>query len=78
MTKVVNRCSTWSSVLKLNGKGMSTKIGILVKVSVFKCFCSVQHVKNKFANGYEIEVKMKKAELEELDAILKQFQIPDD
>ena len=38
-------------------EALSTKMGILVKGGVFKCFGSSQHVKNKFGTGYEIEVK---------------------
>jgi len=38
-------------------EALSTKMGILVKGGVFKCFGSSQHVKNKFGTGYEIEAK---------------------
>jgi hypothetical protein len=38
-------------------EALSTKMGILVKGGVFKCFGSSQHIKNKFGTGYEIEAK---------------------
>ena len=38
---------------------LSTKMGIMVKGGVFKCFGSSQHIKNKFGtHGYEIEFKV--------------------
>jgi len=40
-------------------EALSTKMGIQVKGGVFRCFGSSQHIKNKFATGYEIEVKFK-------------------
>jgi ATP-binding cassette, subfamily A (ABC1), member 3 len=50
-------------------EALSTKMGIMVKGGVFKCFGSSQHIKNKFATGYEIEVKIKKLTNEELKAL---------
>lgn len=41
-------------------EALSTKMGIMVKGGVFRCFGSSQHIKNKFGTGYEIEVKVKK------------------
>jgi ATP-binding cassette subfamily A (ABC1) protein 3 len=38
-------------------EALSTKMGIQVKGGVFRCFGSSQHIKNKFATGYEIEAK---------------------
>jgi ATP-binding cassette subfamily A (ABC1) protein 3 len=40
-------------------EALSTKMGIQVKGGVFKCFGSSQHIKNKYATGYEIEAKFK-------------------
>lgn len=40
-------------------EALSTKMGIQVKGGVFRCFGSSQHIKNKFATGYEIECKFK-------------------
>jgi ATP-binding cassette subfamily A (ABC1) protein 3 len=47
-------------------EALSTKMGIMVKGGVFKCFGSSQHIKNKFGTGYEIEVKVRKLTPEEL------------
>jgi hypothetical protein len=40
-------------------EALSTKMGIQVTGGVFRCFGSSQHIKNKFATGYEIEAKFK-------------------
>jgi hypothetical protein len=41
-------------------EALSTKMGIMVKGGVFRCFGSSQHIKNKYGTGYEIEVKVRK------------------
>ena len=38
-------------------EALSTKMGIMVKGGIFKCFGSSQHIKDKFGTGYIIEVK---------------------
>src|SRR5690606_19715259 len=50
-------------------EALSTKMGIMVKGGVFRCFGSSQHIKNKYGTGYEIEVKVKKLSPEELNAM---------
>jgi ABC-type multidrug transport system ATPase subunit len=40
-------------------EALSTKMGIMVQGGNFKCLGTVQHIKNKFGVGYEIEVKIK-------------------
>lgn len=40
-------------------EALSTKMGIMVKGGMFKCFGSSQHIKNKFGTGYVIEVKIR-------------------
>ena len=40
-------------------EALSTKMGIMVKGGQFRCFGSVQHLKNKFGTGYEVEVRIK-------------------
>lgn len=42
-------------------EALSTKMGIMVRGGIFRCFGSSQHIKNKFATGYEMEIKIKKA-----------------
>ena len=58
-------------------EALSTKMGILVKGGIFKCFGSVQHIKNKFGTDYEIEIKIKNASQEQKDDIRAKFEIPD-
>ncbi len=47
-------------------EALSTKMGIMVKGGVFKCFGSAQHIKNKFGTGFVIEIKTRTLHLEEL------------
>lgn len=47
-------------------EALCTKMGIMVRGGVFRCFGSSTHVKNKFATGYEIEIKIKKTTNHEL------------
>jgi len=46
-----------------------------VKGGIFRCFGSSQHIKNKFATGYEIEVKFKTLQDEEVQAARAFFNI---
>ncbi len=54
-------------------EALSTKMGIMVKGGIFKCFGSSQHIKSKFGTGYEIEVKVRKIDPEELTRRVKEF-----
>jgi len=56
-------------------EALSTKMGIQVKGGTFRCFGSSQHIKNKFATGYEIEIKFKTMHDEELKAARVFFDI---
>jgi ATP-binding cassette subfamily A (ABC1) protein 3 len=50
-------------------EALSTKMGIMVRGGIFKCYGSSQHIKNKFGTGYECEIKIRKptyAELEQM------------
>ena len=47
-------------------EALSTKMGIMVKGGIFRCFGSSQHIKSKFGTGYEIEVKIRKIGAEEI------------
>lgn len=40
-------------------EALSTKMGIMVKGGIFKCFGSSQHIKNKFGTGYVLEIKVR-------------------
>ena len=79
LTQKSQKCSVILTTHSMEeAEALSTKMGILVKGGIFKCFGSVQHIKNKFGTGYEIEVKMKKAEVEDIERILKEFEVPTD
>ena len=54
-------------------EALSTKMGIMVRGGIFRCFGSSQHIKNKFATGYELEVKIKKFSFEELESFKRQL-----
>ena len=41
-------------------EALSTKMGIMVKGGIFKCFGSTQHLKNKFGKGFEVEIRILK------------------
>ena len=47
-------------------EALATKLGIMVRGGIFRCFGTSQHVKNKYGVGYEIEIKVFKAEYEDL------------
>lgn len=48
-------------------EALSTKMGIMVKGGIFRCFGSSQHIKNKYGTGYEIEVKVRKLTHDDLN-----------
>ena len=56
-------------------EALSTKMGIMVSGGQFRCFGSVQHIKNKFGTGYEIEIKIKPLEESEHKKLLELFEI---
>ena len=48
-------------------EALCTKIGIMVS-GHFKCFGSSQHIKSKYGDGYELEVKIKIPSLQEIES----------
>ena len=54
-------------------EALSTKMGIMVKGGIFKCFGSSQHIKSKFGTGYEIEVKFRKINPDKLTRRIKEY-----
>jgi len=50
-------------------EALSTKMGIMVKGGIFKCFGSAQHIKNKFGTGFVIEIKTRTIDESEFDKI---------
>jgi ABC-type multidrug transport system ATPase subunit len=59
-------------------EALSTKMGIMVRGGIFRCLGSSQHIKNKFGTGYEIEIKVRKAPYEELQALSKKLGLPEE
>lgn len=47
-------------------EALCTKMGIMVRGGIFKCYGSSQHIKNKFGTGYECEIKIRKPTYAEL------------
>jgi ATP-binding cassette subfamily A (ABC1) protein 3 len=54
-------------------EALSTKMGIMVKGGVFKCFGSAQHIKNKYGTGYVIEIKIKTLGEDELEGVASKY-----
>jgi len=54
-------------------EALSTKMGIMVKGGIFKCFGSSQHIKNKFGTGFAIEIKVKTVQEEELPFVEQKY-----
>ena len=47
-----------TSHLMEEAEALCTKMGIMVKGGIFKCFGSSQHIKNKYGVGFEVEIKI--------------------
>lgn len=58
-------------------EALSTKMGIQVQGGVFRCFGSSQHIKHKFATGYEIEVKLDHLTEDEVAAVRGLLAVPE-
>ena len=54
-------------------EALSTKMGIMVKGGVFKCFGSALHIRNKFGTGYVVEIKIKTLDVEALEKFGKVY-----
>ena len=54
-------------------EALSTKMGIMVRGGIFRCFGSSQHVKNKYGVGYEVEIKVQKPNYETLKEFTKEL-----
>lgn len=54
-------------------EALSTKMGIMVRGGIFKCFGSSQHIKSKFGTGYEIEIKIRKPNYSELEKLAQEY-----
>lgn len=52
-------------------EALSTKMGIMVKGGIFRCFGSAQHIRNKFGTGYVIELKIRSVQDNDLWDLVK-------
>mmetsp|Transcript_117060 Transcript_117060/g.162752 ORF Transcript_117060/g.162752 Transcript_117060/m.162752 type:complete len:186 (+) Transcript_117060:4602-5159(+) len=59
-------------------EALSTKMGIMVRGGVFKCYGSALHIKNKYGTGYEIEVKIGRLNAESYEVIKERFGLGDE
>ncbi|CAD8082367.1 unnamed protein product [Paramecium sonneborni] len=82
MWNVISRISTQrkqSSIILTThsmeeAEALSTKIAIQVDGNL-RCFGSVQHVKNKYGQGYEVEIKLQKPKINLLDQLINQMEL---
>jgi len=51
-------------------EALSTKMGIMVRGGIFRCYGSSQHIKNKYGTGYECQIKILKPKEEDLIRLL--------
>ena len=58
-------------------EALSTKMGIMVKGGIFKCFGSSQHIRDKFGTGFVIEVKAQMQIQEEVDEVREGILTPE-
>ena len=52
-------------------RGLATKLGIMVRGGIFRCYGPSQHVKNKYGEGFEVEIKIKKPSYDELKSLAR-------
>ena len=55
-------------------EALSTKMGIMV-AGEFKCFGSKQHIKNKFGDGYGVEINIKPKTTDEIKDVIRAGRI---
>ena len=56
-------------------EALSTKMGIMVRGGVLRCFGSSQHIKNKFSSGYELEIKIRTNHFDELEEFQRSLSL---
>jgi len=69
-----NTCVILTTHLMEEAEVLSTKMGIMVEGGFFSCFGTCSHIKDLFGNGFEIEMKLAAANLE--DHQIKTFGTP--
>ena len=52
-------------------EALCTKMGIIL-AGEFKCFGSSTHIKDKYGTGYELEIKIKTLNEEEVNELIQQ------
>ena len=57
---------------------LSTKLGIMVEGGVFRCMGSPKHIKNKYFDGFEIQIRVKKPLASELEDFALQYDFQGD
>lgn len=53
-------------------EALCTKMGIMVN-GEFKCFGSSQHIKDKYGTGYELEIKIRTLNEDEINAEMQKI-----
>ena len=56
---------------------LCTKMGIMVKGGIFKCFGTSQHIKDKFGTGFVIEIKAQMPLADEIDEVRENILNPE-
>merc|ERR1712226_199428 len=58
-------------------EALSTKMGIMVKGGIFKCFGTPQHIKDKFGTGFVVEIKAQMPTKEEIQEVRQALLSPE-
>ena len=58
-------------------EALSSKMGIMVKGGIFKCFGTPQHIKDKFGTGYVVEIKAQQPGKEEIEEVRQGILSPE-
>jgi len=59
-------------------EALSSKMGIMVKGGIFKCFGTSQHIKDKFGTGFVIEIKAQMPLADEIDEVRENILNPEE
>ena len=54
-------------------EALCSKMAIMVKGGIFRCFGPAQHIKHKYGTGYVIEIKVRKLPYDELPSVGRKF-----
>jgi len=56
-------------------EALSTKMGIMVRGGIFRCYGSSQHIKNKYGTGFEIQLKIRKSTSKDEEELLSRLKL---